>query len=100
MTKRTKIDWDAQPLGQVSDGVIASALGCTRVAVGQQRRKRGIPRSKAASGRPCLTDWDEQPLGELSDKAIARVVGCTVWTVWSQRRKRGIAPARLAWSAA
>lgn len=36
------IQWDAQPLGQVPDQVIADSLGCSKEAVHYARAKRGI----------------------------------------------------------
>jgi ribosomal protein L35AE/L33A len=36
------IDWDSQPLGEVSDASIARAVGCSAVAVYYARRRRGI----------------------------------------------------------
>ena len=42
MSKRFNVDWDAIGLGERNDCEIADEVGCTRFAVLQQRRKRGI----------------------------------------------------------
>jgi hypothetical protein len=42
MSKRFNVDWDAIGLGERNDCEIAAEVGCTRYAVLQQRRKRGI----------------------------------------------------------
>lgn len=36
------IDWDVQPLGQVSDRKLAKVLGCNKESVRRQRERRGI----------------------------------------------------------
>lgn len=40
---RKFIDWDEQPLGEMTDAAIAKKTGVTRENVRQQRAKRGIP---------------------------------------------------------
>jgi hypothetical protein len=42
MSKRYQVDWDLIGLGERNDCEIAAEIGCTRYAVLQQRRKRGI----------------------------------------------------------
>ena len=42
MSKRFNVDWDKIGLGERNDCEIADEIGCTRYAVLQQRRKRGI----------------------------------------------------------
>jgi hypothetical protein len=42
MSKRFNVDWDKIGLGERNDCEIADEVGCTRYAVLQQRRKRGI----------------------------------------------------------
>jgi hypothetical protein len=42
MRKDKVIDWDAQPLGKVDDGVLADALGTTRSIVATARWRRKI----------------------------------------------------------
>jgi len=42
MSKRFQVDWDNIGLGERNDCEIAAEVGCTRFAVLQQRRKRGI----------------------------------------------------------
>jgi AraC-like DNA-binding protein len=40
--KHKNIDWDAQPLGKMSDPELARRLGCSPSSVAKQRKKRGI----------------------------------------------------------
>ena len=42
MSKRFNVDWDKIGLGERNDCEIADEVGCTRYAVLQQRRKRGM----------------------------------------------------------
>jgi hypothetical protein len=84
------IDWDAVPLGEVSDGEIARQLGCCRATVMRARQQRGI--ASIPTGRD-LTAWDEQPLGQVSDATLARQLGCHEETVRHQRQARAIPPA-------
>lgn len=42
-SRRAAADWDSVPLGDAPDEEIAERLGVSRAAVGQQRRRRGIP---------------------------------------------------------
>jgi hypothetical protein len=82
------IDWDAQPLGEMYDHVLAELLGVSSSSVGRARRHRGI---KCSYGR---NDWDAQPLGEVSDSELARCIGAAPNTVSHARAKRGIAALR------
>jgi hypothetical protein len=82
--RRTTIDWDAQPLGEIADAHIAEKLGLTPAAVRYQRKKRGIqpsvsrrrsgPRPRPASG----------PLAALTEEdaaALEREVGASPSTI-------------------
>lgn len=80
------IDWDAQPLGEMTDTDLARRLGCCRSAVSQARERRGIPRYEP---RPAV-DWDAQPLGMETDGAIAARLGVSESAVSAARRARGI----------
>jgi hypothetical protein len=88
---RKKIDmgWDEQPLGRVSDRVLARELGVSQATVRARRTERGIG---PACDRPRKTgiDWDSVALGRFPDRVIARKLGCGKNAVAYQRRKRGI----------
>lgn len=85
------IDWDAQPLGKISDNQLARELGVNLRSVYSARVTRGIKPCRDA-GDPMNKgiNWDAQPLGEMSDAEIARQLGVTSSTVLGARRVRGI----------
>ena len=85
------IDWDSQPLGEISDAEIARRLGVSQPSVYEQRTKRGIPPA-VPQGSVSNIDWSSVALGERTDAEIAAEVGVTRQAVAYQRRKRGIAP--------
>jgi hypothetical protein len=78
--KGHEIDWNAQPLGQESDAVIAALLGCTPQAVAVARRKRGIHAPKYLDVRTSISDLDQ--VRTIFEKNTNRdpVTGCLVWT--------------------
>lgn len=80
------ITWDEQPLGQISDTILAKRLGVDRTAVTAARNRRGIPRHD-----PGYIDWDAQPLGVVPDATIARDLGLSESAVNGARSRRGIA---------
>lgn len=90
------IDWNSQPLGQIKDTHLAKRLGVSDVAVGKQRRKRGILVCGSSrmlgncrvQGQHAGINWDEQPLGKVSDKALARKLGVDPSSVRSARSVR------------
>lgn len=84
---RKRIDWDAQPLGKLTDLEIAKRLGVSQVAVFRQRTKRGIPPARTS------IKWDYVGLGTQTDIVIARRLGVGNNAVAVQRNKRGIPPA-------
>ena len=94
------IDWDAQPLGSVTDYELTRRLSVSRGSVAYQRRKRGIeacqhartPRMRAEeiTHQKRGIDWDAQPLGSVADHELARRLGVTHVSVSYQRKKRGI----------
>jgi len=100
--KQVDVDWDEQPLGELSDVVIAEVLGVASTTVRNARCCRGIPvsprggrgklppRRAARSGNKPVVDWDSQPLGEVPDTAIAESLGVSCTTVGLTRKKRGI----------
>jgi len=79
------IDWDKQPLGEVSDAEVAAGLSCNRSTVQRQRAKRGIP----AKGRFCR-NLEHIPLGEVPDSKIAEMLGISLGGVSRLRSTRGI----------
>lgn len=89
-------DWDRQPFGEITDTAIARKLGVSEVAVGKQRRKRGIAvyRSERMKGgcrvpgQHAGIDWDNQPLGLVPDKTLARQLGVDPSSVRSARLHR------------
>lgn len=86
MSKKSKIDWDAQVplLGTISDRKIAKMLGCSPDTVSLQRKARGIC--------SCLEkiDWSSQPLGEMPDPKLAQLLGVPSSTVTTKRVSAGI----------
>lgn len=83
------IDWEAQPLGQMTDRELARQIGCTHTAVRVQRVKRGIPPS-GTQGRPKPIDWSSLPLGQKPDSVIARQIGVRTQVVAHNRIRLGI----------
>lgn len=85
------IDWDALPLGIVSDHEIARRLGVSQPAVSAARRKRGIPPAPVRPGTKPAIDWDALPLGRVPDREIAEEYGVSHKAVAEARRRRGLA---------
>lgn len=77
------IDWDAIPLGKVSDAEAGRMAGCGKANAHDARTKRGIPAFVPI-------DWSGVPFGTVTDSEIAASLGVTTHTVFMQRRKRGI----------
>lgn len=87
--RRRAIDWDAQPLGRVSDYELAKTLGVGSSTVHRKRQERGIPpliEGKASKG----TDYSKVPLGKLPDSEIAASLGLDPRSVADARKRRGI----------
>jgi hypothetical protein len=57
-TRHPMIDWDAQPLGEVPDRVLAERLGVSINTVWRRRNQRGIPPHRG-KGRPSKGRWEE-----------------------------------------
>jgi len=96
-TVATAYDWSTQPLGNLPDGTIATAMGVDRSTVRKARVRAGIPACpEGRAYRSAGVDWDAQPLGVVSDYAIAEACGVTPEAVRAQRKKRGIDAAPLA----
>lgn len=85
-----QIDWDAQPLGKISDYAIADRLGCQRSTVRRERNARGIAPFVDTARRNI--DWTIQPLGEMTDAALAKQLGVNSASVFKARVKLGIKP--------
>lgn len=86
MSRRSRIDWDAQPLGQLPDMQLARRLGVSHQAVWIQRTRRRIP----VFVRGTAIDWDAQPLGQMPDGALAAQLGCSFTAVYNARLRRKI----------
>ncbi len=79
-------------LGRISDAQVAARVGVTPTAVGNVRRRLGIPPARAAT--PSF-DWPDciiRQLGTVPDRALAEEVGCSPATIRYQRCIRGIEP--------
>lgn len=89
-----RFSWDDVPFGEKPDIELARELGVSEVAVGKQRRKRGIPIYGAkrmgcrAPGQHAGINWDEQPLGIIPDKTLARRLGVDPSSVRNARKVR------------
>lgn len=81
---RKGIDWDAQPLGEVSDSELARRHGVTQSVVTHARNRRHIPPYEPPDR------WADVPLGEMLDKDLAELLGVNVKTLTGARQRRGI----------
>lgn len=93
------VEWDMQPLGQMSDAALAHALGVTTEAVKSARRYRGIPawdqehQPRRRTNGEELEPWKTDVLGRVPDRVLASAWGVTPQAVAAQRKTRGIPPA-------
>jgi hypothetical protein len=86
-----KIDWDKEPLGEISDRKIANRIGCAPSAVFRARTARGIPPCPQVDRyRQKGIDWDNEPLGEVHDSVLSEKHGVSRHAVYMARKKRGI----------
>jgi hypothetical protein len=85
---KPRIDWAAQPLGQIPDTELARRLGCSHQAVHDARRRRRIP--AAVSRQRTGIDWERQPLGQVPDAALAAALHVRVSAVTNARARRKI----------
>lgn len=83
------IDWDNEPLGEITDYELAKQLGVSRPAVRGARHRRNIPVFDPKN-EPKNIDWDSVPLGEYIDKTIAHILNVNRRTVARARTRRGI----------
>jgi len=87
------IDWDNQPLGQISDAEISRKLDVGKTGVRLQRIKRNIaPYSGYVDSSPKGIDWYNVPLGKVSDEVLARQLGVSSSCVTRKRNELGIDP--------
>jgi len=84
--KRKYVDWDVQPLGEVSDSELARKLGVDRSTVSSARRNRGI----ATNRQYKKIDWTQEPLGKIPDSDVARALGVSQSRVTRARNSLGI----------
>jgi hypothetical protein len=85
----TDVDWDNEPLGQVSDQELAKRHNVSSSTVFLARTRRGIPPFQVAS---LGIDWDAQPFGKVTDAELGRKLGVSKRTIQRQREARGISP--------
>jgi hypothetical protein len=87
-TGRVCVEWDAQPLGSMTDRAMAELLGVSASAVRHQRIARGIP-AHAPTTRGI--DWSAvRGLGVLPDVIVARLQGVAVPVARQARLRRGL----------
>lgn len=90
-TPQSKVDWDrVSDLGAVPDYKIAQRFNVSKAAVGQVRKRRGIPPFRTNIRHDI--DWDTAPLGKLIDRHVADILGCSHVLVHRERTRRGIPP--------
>jgi hypothetical protein len=82
------IDWDNQPLGEMSDAALAEKLGCGWRSVYRNRTKRGIESSQSRSMGKVPVDV----LGTDIDAVIAERFMVSLAHVQNKRTKHGIKP--------
>lgn len=99
MSARKNIDWDAQPLGRELDTATAARVGCTKEAVGQARKARGIHALRGLSRRltPAQRAALLPMLGTKTDREIAALTGHSFAQVAASRRVAGVTGTRFQW---
>lgn len=85
------IDWDSQPLGQMSDYALAQRLRVDDGVVNRERRKRGLPPWVKSSGAGVSrgVDWDSQPFESIHYVELAKRLGVAPQSVIAAAKKRG-----------
>jgi len=86
MDRNHEVDWDALPLGKVTDAEIVRKHGVTPEAVLKARRARNI--DTFAKNRKAF--FDAMPLGKKPDKVVAEKFEVTIGQVQRARRARNI----------
>lgn len=85
------IDWDSQPLGRLSDKILAGQLGVSCVAVCHQRSIRGIP--PLSRKRVDYKNLIINPLlGTITDSNLASKLGISASAVVKARKMKGVPP--------
>lgn len=86
------IDWDSQPIGQMSDRALAKRLRVCLASVQSQRHKRGLPPFVKASGAGVSRgiDWDAQPLATTPAAVLASRLSVSRASVDAAAKVRGI----------
>ena len=92
-----RIDWDAQPLGLMSDTAIAKALTAagvrvTRPAVRYHRCRRGIPPFRGPTA-PKGIDWSRVDWGSYAGMTLAEIgerLGVSAQEVGRRRALAGV----------
>ena len=87
LESRKWIDWDAQPLGQISDAELARRLDVTPTAVGIARNKRGI---QGLRTKPSVIVWTKKLFGKSTDAALAKRLGVSKGCVSTARKRLGM----------
>ncbi len=82
------VNWDKQPLGEVTDAEIGRRVGVSRERVRQVRSARGIA---AVPRNTELINWRRVSLGKRPDQEISDELGICVSAVRSRRIDAGIA---------
>jgi hypothetical protein len=77
------INWDEQPLGEMSDRDLAKKIGVHPSLVSRIRKKRNIQVY-------ARINWDKQPLGLITDSELGEKLGVTRQQVCWARRRRNI----------
>jgi len=91
MGEAVNIDWDSQPLGQMSDYALAQRLRSKAGIVNRERRKRGIsPWAKpGGAGVSRGVDWDSQPFESVHYVELAKRLNVAPQSVIAAAKKRG-----------
>lgn len=87
-TEVVAVDWDSQPFGKISDLQLAKHLGVSSVAVGRQRRLRGI--APFSLQRPKYSiDWRAVPFDLMTTTDVVKAFGIDANRVHKGRESVG-----------
>lgn len=84
--KRKDIDWEAQPLGEVTDQEIADRLGVDPSTVSRNRKRLGVEANNGRALKHCPDEW----FTSRSDAQAAEEAGVSCLMVARERRRRGL----------
>lgn len=90
---RQGIDWDREPLGEMSDAKLAKLIGVAKSSVSFARVRRGIPPAHPPSPQGIV--WSRQPVGRVPDSLLAWLLDVTTGMVARKRRQLGLPSAPL-----